>query len=188
MLRKSRLAVYKGTPEYMAPEIIYNGKYSSHSDWFALGVIIVELITPQAKLKPLFSGKSTIDPFEIMKSLNCDEVIEEYMITYHRPFIEHLRSQKPNDRGVDDILRTLPNKYDFANSSDILSLLQTPRLQWKEQMLILAHAQLQEHPAARLHPEIIVSLQQEAPEQRSKRQSIDTTCNQRCTPKCCLIQ
>lgn len=51
-----------GTPEYMAPEIINNSGYSNEVDWYALGILIYELMYG----RPPFMGK---DPMKIFKTI-----------------------------------------------------------------------------------------------------------------------
>ncbi len=180
--------VLKGTVEYMAPEILYSQTYSSYSDWFSMGIILMELIIPSETINPLFPGISTIKAVKNLILFNCYEEIEEYIDSHHLPFIENLKNQKPHDRDIHEIVRKSSQECDFTKTSDILRLLKTPELKWEEEILILALSQLQENPAARLRPELIASFQQEALERWSKRQSIDTPCYRRCIPKCCLIQ
>lgn len=57
-----------GTPEYMAPEIILNTGYNQAVDWYALGIMLFELIYG----RPPFMDK---DPIEIMKQVTSKKIL-----------------------------------------------------------------------------------------------------------------
>lgn len=56
-----------GTPEYIAPEIITNTGYSSSVDWYALGIMIYELMYG----RPPFMAN---DPMDIFKMVLTDKI------------------------------------------------------------------------------------------------------------------
>lgn len=57
-----------GTPEYMAPEIILNTGYNQAVDWYALGIMLFELIYG----RPPFMDK---DPIQIMKQVTSKKIL-----------------------------------------------------------------------------------------------------------------
>lgn len=59
----NRTKSYCGTVEYMAPEIVTHTGHGHAVDWWALGVLAIELLTQ-------------IPPFGVQKSKDDDEVIE----------------------------------------------------------------------------------------------------------------
>ena len=56
----------KGTPNYMAPEIILGNRYSFSVDWWALGVLLCEMLTGRP-------------PFDLSALNNPDQDTEAYL-------------------------------------------------------------------------------------------------------------
>ncbi len=84
---KERTYSIRGTPEYMAPEILKKKGYSYHVDWWALGTLAFEMLTGQA---PFFDEdesqmyvkivKSKLSfPADINLSKPCKEFIEKLL-------------------------------------------------------------------------------------------------------------
>jgi serine/threonine protein kinase len=81
-----------GTPEFMAPEILYEQSYGRAVDWWAFGVLIYEMICGQSP----FRGD---DEEEIFESILHDEVL--YPISMSRDAVsicQRLLIKDPNSR------------------------------------------------------------------------------------------
>jgi len=94
-----------GTPEYLAPEIIQSKGHCKHVDWWALGILIYEML---AGYPPFYADNS----FEIYQKVIIGKIDFPSQVDVRaRDLIKKLLEQKPLKRfgclkgGVDDIKR-----------------------------------------------------------------------------------
>ncbi|KAI9594154.1 kinase-like domain-containing protein [Syncephalis fuscata] len=108
-----------GTPEFMAPEILLDQRYSRAVDWWAFGVLIYEMLLGQSP----FHGD---DEEEIFESILEDEVL--YPINMSRDsvsILQKLLTRDPTRRlgaGADDALEI--KRHPFFRNVDWDAMLQ----------------------------------------------------------------
>ena len=87
MAAKERTFTIRGTPEYMAPEMLKKTGYSYHVDWWALGTLIYEMLVG---LAPFFDEdenkmyakiiKSKLSfPRDVKISKDCIDLLEKLL-------------------------------------------------------------------------------------------------------------
>ncbi|KAK8864991.1 hypothetical protein M9Y10_010519 [Tritrichomonas musculus] len=99
----------KGTPAYLAPEILTDENYSKPGDVYAFGLIVYEIITGE---KPFKKFKF----FQLMKSVinGYRPEIKEDVPNSYKELIEQCWSQKAEDRpSFDEIVSSLKNNEEF---------------------------------------------------------------------------
>ena len=187
LFKGTRAFEYMGTLEYMAPEAIKQLLYSCHSDWFAFGILLMELAIHPKKIKDLFP--ITYEPHELCEllSLQSHEENKEFMEETLRDYLSNLKTQKPDQRTIDDILQSTPKELNLAYVAHISILIKEISISWQEEFLILAFAELQHKTTDRLHPKHIAHYQQNALE-RMYQENRGVQPNRRCVPQCCIIQ
>ncbi|KAG0194053.1 camp-dependent protein kinase catalytic subunit [Apophysomyces sp. BC1034] len=81
-----------GTPDYLAPEMIRNRGYTKAIDWWALGVLIFEMLVGQAP----FKDRCPIDQYQ--KILDCEIYWPASMSRPARDLVSHLLVTEPTQR------------------------------------------------------------------------------------------
>ena len=81
-----------GTPEYLAPEILYKQGHGKPVDWWCLGSLIYEMIVGL----PPFYSKSRVELFDKIKFINPN--IPTYVSPKLRNLLEGLFQKKPEVR------------------------------------------------------------------------------------------
>lgn len=81
-----------GTPEYLAPEILYKKGYNKEIDWWTLGSIVFEMVSGYP---PFYSNKRE-ELFENIKMTNPK--IPNYLSKECKDFIEKLLTKQPDKR------------------------------------------------------------------------------------------
>ncbi|WP_211824901.1 protein kinase domain-containing protein [Kistimonas asteriae] len=183
----TRSPEYKGTLEYMAPEAMKQLLYSCHSDWFAFGILLMELAIHPTKIKDLFPITYQSHELCELLSLQNDEENKAFMEETLQDYMSNLKTQKPDQRTIDDILKSTPKALNLAYVAHISILIKEISISWQEEFLILAFAELQDKTTDRLHPKHIARYQQNALE-RMYQENRDAQPYRRCVPQCCSIQ
>ena len=81
-----------GTPEYLAPEILYKNGYGKPVDWWCLGSILYELVVGL----PPFYCKSRAELFDKIKF--ADPIIPPFVSNKLKDLISQLLKKKPESR------------------------------------------------------------------------------------------
>ena len=102
----------KGTPIYMAPEILSNEEYSKSGDVYAFAFIVFEMMTGEQP----FKGEK-ISIYQLVKKISIDGFrpkISDDVPTSYRGLIESCWSQKSEDRpSFKDIVESLKSDEGF---------------------------------------------------------------------------
>lgn len=97
----------KGTPAFMAPEIMSDEQYSKSSDVYAFGFIVYEILTCEEPFQK-FNIYKLME--EVMKDGYRPPISEDVPNSY-RELIERCWSQKPEERpSFDEIVSELKKK------------------------------------------------------------------------------
>ena len=105
---------FVGTPFYMSPEILTNKKYGKKIDVWAIGCVLIELIT----LKPPFNGKTLNELKQNILSLTFYKNIENY--GYSKDLIHIVKSIFVLNSKYRPTIRDLLNNPSIRNKIDIL--------------------------------------------------------------------
>ena len=81
-----------GTPEYLAPQVLYKQGHGKPVDWWCLGSIIYEMVVGL----PPFYSKSRVQLFDRIKFGNPN--IPPYVSNKLRNLFENLFQKKPENR------------------------------------------------------------------------------------------
>lgn len=111
-----------GTPDYLAPEILLNLPYGKTVDWWALGVLLYEMLTG----RPPFYDENRIHLYE--KIITCQVSYPQYLTTAAAAIIGHLLEPDLTKRygnllnGAEDIKSDMWFQgidWDLANSGKL---------------------------------------------------------------------
>ena len=86
-----------GTPEYIAPEIILNKGYTISVDWWALGVLVYEMVVGH----PPFRDKNIMDLYEKILEGQIEWPIGVVIQTDVREFVSRLLSREEDRLGCE---------------------------------------------------------------------------------------
>ncbi|GAA4650797.1 hypothetical protein GCM10023116_30800 [Kistimonas scapharcae] len=178
---------YKGKLEYMAPESMQQLSYTCYSDWFSFGILLMEIAIHPEKIKELSPYPEKPEEFIEYLNFQNDEEKKTFIEETLRDYMNNLKTQKPDQRSIDDILQSTPKKLNLAYVSDISILIKEVSTNWKEEFLILAFAEIQDKATDRLHPKHIVRYQQAALD-KMNREHGEVRHYRRCVPQCCIVQ
>jgi serine/threonine protein kinase len=81
-----------GSPEYIAPEVLMKGGYGFEVDFWALGVLVYELLTGRTP----FKSESSYETYDKIK--NCDYSFSKSFDPIARDLIRGLLCQNPASR------------------------------------------------------------------------------------------
>ena len=112
-LNAQSIADLKGTPLYMAPEILLGNVYSKEGDVYAFAIILFELVTGKIPFKGL-------DLYQLIKRIPDGErpLIDGDVDDHYRNLIESCWSQNPEKRPTfGEIVDELKNNRKFITDS-----------------------------------------------------------------------
>ncbi len=159
----------KGSLYFMAPEILKEYSYSCRSDYWSLGVTMIEIVTTKEVFLSLmpedYISKSTTDYFRYLVTQKTPE--RHQMVDLHiNKIIESLCRIQLGSNDISRINADLSKPEDRPGLADVASRMVTDLRAkgcfWKEEILQTVHyALLKTDPNERLDPEIIARYQQE---------------------------
>lgn len=107
-------SAFKGTPIYMAPEILQNEQYTKSSDVYAFAIIVYQIITGKIPFENL-------DFDQLKNSIVSQKVRPEIPQDVPKPYkdlIEKCWSQDPKERPTfEDIVNQMKNEKEFVNET-----------------------------------------------------------------------